>query len=247
MIQIQRTVTIEVPEIPVSDLLHNTAMRSPEAVAVVDRSHELSYEDLEARVDALSQAIRPLVTGDRWKRIGLSWTPTLDGVITYYAVLRAGAIMVGLMPPKPGSELIRAIEETQPDFLILDEATREKVSRLARQFRIFDLSSLSSELAGGTGAPRTGSAPPISDDPAVLAFTSGTTGPSKCVRLTHRSIVANALMVAAGHRMNSQSVIFVNMPIMNPLHMNAAVSAGATFVIDPARESRTIVDRMARY
>lgn len=248
MTQIQRTTTIEIPDILVSDLLHASATRWPKAVAVIDRGHEFTYEDLNARVDALSKAMRPLVAGSKWKRFGLTWTPTLDGVITYYSVLRAGAIMVGLMPPKPGAELTRAIEETQPDYLILDEATREKIGSAARRRTTFELANLSSELSNRVNRSQSlGWVPPISNDPAILAFTNGTTGPSKCVRLTHKNIVASALMVAVGHRMDSRSVVFANMPIMNPLHMNAAISAGATFVIDPARENSAIADRLERH
>lgn len=248
MTQTQRLKTIDIPEIPISDLLSATAARSPGAISVIDRGCALTYEELNARVEELAQAMRPLVAGSRRKRIGLTWTPTLDGVITYYSVLRSGAVMVGLMPPKPSAELTRAVEETQPDFLILDEATREKISDLALRFTTFNLATLSQELSGRSNQSLPSIwIPPISDDPAVLAFTSGTTGPSKCVRLTHKSIVANAVMVASGHRMESQSVVFVNMPIMNPLHMNAAVSVGASFVIDPAYESGAIAERLERY
>lgn len=134
MTQTQRLKTIDIPEIPISDLLSATAARSPGAISVIDRGCALTYEELNARVEELAQAMRPLVAGSRRKRIGLTWTPTLDGVITYYSVLRSGAVMVGLMPPKPSAELTRAVEETQPDFLILDEATREKISDLALRF-----------------------------------------------------------------------------------------------------------------
>lgn len=248
MTQIQRATTIEIPGIPVSDLLRISATRWPKAVAVIDRGHELTYEDLNKRVEALSKALRPLVAGSQWKRLGLTWTPTLDGVITYYSVLRTGAIMVGLMPPKPYADLARAIQEAQPHYLILDKATREKIGSVAQQHTTFELANLSSELFSRVDQSQSfGWVPPTSDDPAVLAFTSGTTGPSKCVRLTHKSIVASALMVAVGHRMDSRSVVFANMPIMNPLHMNAAISAGATFIIDPARESSAIADRLERY
>lgn len=156
--------------------------------------------------------------------------------------------MVGLMPPKPAVELVRAVEETQPDFLILDETTREKISDLAQRFTTFNLVAVANELSDRLGQSLTRiRTSPASDDPAVLAFTSGTTGPSKCVRLTHKNVVANALMVASAHRMWGQSVIFVNMPIMNPLHLNAAISVGASFVIDPAWESGAIADRLERY
>ena len=120
MTQTQRLKTIDIPEIPISDLLSATAARSPGAISVIDRGCALTYEELNARVEELAQAMRPLVAGSRRKRIGLTWTPTLDGVITYYSVLRSGAVMVGLMPPKPSAELTRAVAETQPDFLILD-------------------------------------------------------------------------------------------------------------------------------
>ncbi|WP_010533653.1 class I adenylate-forming enzyme family protein [Brachybacterium squillarum] len=239
--------TMRIPEIVVAELVQASATRFPDSIAIIDRGTTTTYEELDQRIDMVAATLRPLVGGNRWTRVGVTWSPSLDGVIAYYAVLRAGAVMVGLMPPKPGAELTRAIEETRPDLLILDHQTRERLGPFAQTIRTLGLTTVIDEV----GIPITEKAPegspaPDPSDPAVLAFTSGTTGPSKCVRLSHRNIVSNAFMVGAGHRFDSTSVIYPNMPILNPLHLNAAIAAGAAFVIDPVRDAHAIAERLER-
>ncbi len=69
--------------------------------------------------------------------------------------------------------------------------------------------------------PTTSSVPsPQPGDPALLMYTSGTTGQPKGVQLTHAQLCANALAIAAEHQLSSTDRVLGVLPLY---HINAFV------------------------
>ncbi len=243
---------LSIPPLTVPDLLRRAATTAPAATAVIERDRRITYRDLDRLANQAAQILRPHVDARRWSRVALSWEASIEGVAAYYGVFRSGAVMVGLMPPKPAGELSRIIAETLPSVLVLDPVTRSKLADIVGDRPILSIPSIvrPAQPSVDTDGPASVAPPliePAPTDPALLAFSSGTTGPSKCVRLSHGNIVANAFLVAMGHRIEEHSIVLPNMPILNPLQLNAVVAARGTLVLDPARDAPGIADRVGAY
>ncbi|MDI5967330.1 AMP-binding protein [Streptantibioticus silvisoli] len=84
-------------------------------------------------------------------------------------------------------------------------------------------------------------------DLAVLHFTSGTTGAPKTVMLSHRNVTANAVQVAAAHRLGGGSVVVNHLPTYHPMHMNSAIAAGAAQILVTGPDAAESVRTANRY
>jgi acyl-CoA synthetase (AMP-forming)/AMP-acid ligase II len=99
-------------------------------------------------------------------------------------------------------------------------------------------------LTSGTGAP-----PALALDPAtalaVLPYSSGTTGMSKGVMLTHRNIIANLEQLRVGWRMTEEDVICGVLPFFHiygfTIILNSALMSGTTIVTMPRFDLRGLL------
>ena len=117
-------------------------------------------------------------------------TPML--AVLWYAVLKAGGIAVTTMTMLRQKELDAIIEVGQPDVIIIEDNLIIDLSetckgKAAHVVSFSDIEQKMSERNGQFEAVKT-----KSDDLALLAFTSGTTGLPKATMHFHRDILAMA-------------------------------------------------------
>lgn len=166
---------LDYPEVPAWAILTGSARRFGDRVAFAKGGKELSFAELAEQAARLAHGliaagIRP---GDR---VALRMPNCLEFPVAYYGVLLAGAVFVPVNPLLPEPAAAAQIADAG--------AVRTIVAA--------DVPVLCQ------GNPAT---PPNVDidqhaDLAHLAYTGGTTGVSKGVRLPHRNVVVNALQYA---------------------------------------------------
>jgi len=147
----------------------------------------LTYSQLATGVRRTAGYIRPLKSG---QTVGLLSENRPEWCKIYLAILACGGTVVPVDPLLKEQELRRVLEESGIGLLFvspryLDQATEAieggSLSIKAINLEVYD-------------APETPVEPELADDPdapAVMIFTSGTTGKSKKVILTHGNLLAN--------------------------------------------------------
>lgn len=160
----------------------------------------ITFGDLSTRVDRTARGLMAtgVAPGDR---VAVMIPPGIDLAVTVYACWRLGAVAVlvdGALRPK---QMGAALSAANPKYLIgIPKAlaaafalrwpgipiSAEPLSKLQQRLLgvEFDLQEIERT------APQASPALPHPDDEAGVVFTSGSTGPSKGVRYTHRQIAA---------------------------------------------------------
>jgi 2-aminobenzoate-CoA ligase len=168
-------------------------------VALRSATQTWTYRELLERANRIAHVLVQdlgLVPGNRVLLRGTN-TPML--VASWFAVLKAGGIAVTTMPMLRAYELSVMARKARIDHVICDERLCEEVEQAAR-----DTGALRRRVSyGGELEKRMESKPATfenvataSDDVALLAFTSGTTGDPKATMHFHRDVLAMADTVA---------------------------------------------------
>jgi 2-aminobenzoate-CoA ligase len=121
------------------------------------------------------------------------------------AAWKVGAIAVPTMPQLRGGELATVLERTAPRLLLCDRSLRDAVKDACQRYdhleqRLFwgGGGPLALETLMRQHAPRPETVDTAADDPAVVLFTSGTTGTPKAAVHSHRELLAVCACVGRG-------------------------------------------------
>jgi 2-aminobenzoate-CoA ligase len=158
----------------------------------------LSYADARERVNRIAQLLIEdfkLVPGNR---VLLRGGNSIAMALAWLGVVQAGLVAVATMPLLRAKELGDIIEKAQPALALCDGAllgelqTAQAQSSTLRTIIPFNLMNEAGSLAL-LAAQKDGKfqpCPTASDDIAMMAFTSGTTGKPKAAVHAHRDVLA---------------------------------------------------------
>lgn len=226
----------------VADLVAGHAERDPAATALVEPGPDgrrLSWAELDRQVSAVAAglAAQGLVGGHR---VAICGPNSIEFVIAYFAVTRAGFVAVPLNPQLSDPEVRRVIADCGVRVL-LAATERGDVGDL----RLLPLtrSGLAEVAAAGT-API--SSPRDREALAVLLSTAGTSGEPKAAMLTHRALLAHLDHVAALGITGPDTVALAVLPLFHVFGLNAVLgswarSGGRMVVTDNTEDILTVI------
>ncbi|MFE7166117.1 acyl-CoA synthetase [Streptomyces sp. NPDC057616] len=177
------------------------ALESPsEEVALTFGDRTLTYAELAAATAALAARL-PL-----GGRVAVWATPALETAVAVVAALRAAVAAVPLNPKSGEKELGHIVADSAPSA-VLAAAGDELPSVLA------DLPRIEVDVRGG-GSP--GPAPSATgEDPALIVYTSGTTGPPKGAVLPRRAIATTLDALADAWEWTGDDVLVHGLPLFH--------------------------------
>lgn len=188
-------------------------------------------------------AERGLGRGDR---VLISCTSSLELAVAHIAALRLGLVVVPANTAYRAEELAHVLHDAQPRLAIVDDAERAGWVRAAAP----GIAVISPELLGSVGAPRgqddrldigsldTDALDTVGPDaPALIGYTSGTTGRPKGAVLSHANLLASAEAVRIAWRWTPEDRLWLCLPLFH-MHglgvgLHGTLSAGASAVISP--------------
>ena len=168
-------------------LIRRRAALSPAAVAVVDKTSALSYEELDRQSDALAIHLRQNGVG-AGKYVGIMLPRTKEYIVAILATLKAGGTYVPLDAACPRIRLNTIVTQSSMSCLIIRGGKIPTWDAQPVQ-SVIDMEDMS------YASPGCACAPDYSEEvgAACLMFTSGTTGEPKGVIISHRYIKSLAL------------------------------------------------------
>jgi len=209
-------VSIRYPHFPVQNFLYIAASQSPTKAATDFFGSEMTFSQIRIQVLCLADALLQIGV-KKGDRIGLALPNCPQYIISYYAILAAGAIVVNLDPYYTHNELKFMLENTNTRLLVTFDAAMQTMRPLGKELGLTLIVTRVTDYAAGMGVSsrkdleleegwhhfseliescsqtRIPRVEVTSSDVALIQFTGGTTGLPKGALLTHGNIVAATL------------------------------------------------------
>lgn len=182
--------------------------------------------------------------GERGKHIAIVGATSYAWITAYYGTVISGSVAVPLDANLPAEDLCELIDRADVTTLVYDETKAEVAQKASEQ-----CGGLKHLIAMQTGSKVPDALPmwelidrtapctdcsPKPEDLATIMFTSGTTGKSKGVMLTHRNLAENATALDMGYEpgMVVMSVLPIHHAYCLSMDILKGTSIGATICIN---------------
>lgn len=216
------------------DTLTAQAARTPDAVALTDENHSLTFRAVRRQVTHLAARLRAMGvrTGDV-VAVGLPRSARLS--LSLLAVIEAGAAYLPLDLGYPADRLAFMLSDATPRALIADGATRALFGDGVPVLSFDALADLDDDEPPfePLSKPEDGLTP---DHPAYVLYTSGTTGRPKGVAVSHAAIVNRILWMQHAYPLTADDVILQKTPCgfdVSVWEFFWSFMTGATLVMAP--------------
>jgi malonyl-CoA/methylmalonyl-CoA synthetase len=206
--------------------------RQGERPALADeRGGKLSYGDLDLATRRAAGRLHAtgLRPGDR---VLVSAVASLDLVVSHVACLRLGLVVVPANTAYRAAELAHLVGDAKPRVAICDDATRADALRAVDPA----LHTFTPALAlPDADPPALDAAAP--EAPALIGYTSGTTGRPKGAVLSHANLLASAESLRIAWRWTADDRLVLALPLFH-MHglgvgLHGTLHAGASALLVP--------------
>jgi len=197
-----------------------SARRFPEKVAVSEPARDITYRELNERVNQLFYGLRELGV-EKGDHVGILFGNTIEHLITLYAVAKLGAVSVVLDIKWKAREISQALSFFDCDLLLFDSAYRSSITAEALQglklgaFAYGEGDCPSPRLEELIrGHPTKEPACDVGDeDLFMIMLTAGTTGMPKGCLVNHKTYAIHCLNSAVGRGCDENSKELSVVPI----------------------------------
>jgi acyl-CoA synthetase (AMP-forming)/AMP-acid ligase II len=177
------------------------------------RERAITYAQHLELVEAVAAALRDRFGVKKGDRVAILGANCPEWIVTFWAAQRLGAIAVGLNGWSTGPEIRYFVDDCEPRVLVAD---RKRVDRVAGDdlgVPIVVMEDDFAELESYTPRVPLADMQIAEDDPAIILYTSGTTGRPKGAINTHRNLSSYLMLAFFGGARTA---------LLNPAPSNAA-------------------------
>lgn len=240
------------------DLATRNAKRYPNKAAIVFEEVRLTFGELNARVNCISNALLSigLATGDRVAFLLQNSNVFLE---FFFGVAKAGMIAVPLNYRLSDRELLEVIEDSDAKLLVVGlgyEETAEKISQQSKNLENYIFISESgighyhfNEIIRSYSSSEPVRIPSLDENSlAAIIYTGGTTGKSKGAMFTHRNFLescANEIM-GVGFRADECGLLAIPLFHISIVHILCNFYLGGTTILADRVDPKLMMETIER-
>ena len=212
------------------DVLARHVARQPDAVFLVspETGRTLTYRELDRQARLLGRWLR-LAGLERGDKVGLYLHNGYQAALLFLGAMVGGYVIAPLNLHSQRSQLAYVLEHCDCRVLFTareyERNLQEALASVSRKFEIVVIDPDATDLFLEGKLPDTECEAVRAHDPALLMYTSGTTGTPKGALLTHANLVAAADAVAGWHGLTPADRCLSSLPLY---HINGQVIATVT-------------------
>ena len=202
------------------DVIHFHASTTPAKKAIIDlhTGESYDYRHADQRISQIASFLLKATKGERGGRVAMISRNSAFMLLVHYACERAGLVFVPLNWRLAPPEIAVLIEDAQPSVLLWQiefdalAAPGLDIVEKSCQFVITDSGEAFAKDEPDDFVPNEEAA---ENDPITLLYTSGTSGKSKGVILTHKTVHYSALNFALSSGVTRDTVFLCDMPLFH--------------------------------
>ena len=252
------------PEIPIHEILEDTAERFPHRSAFLYPS-EMSFKKFKEQVDIFATALKDLGV-KKGDRVALYGPNSIQWEISFFGLEKAGAILVPMNPLFKETEVEYEANDSGAETIIVSQPEYSNVAAIKKNTKLKNIIIIEekeekpelpeetigwSELIAKTrpNPPEYSFKPKV--DLAALVYTSGTTGLPKGTMLTHYNMVSNVIQICQLFELSEIDIAMTVLPLYHiyglNVCMNQAIWLGAAQVVTPRFEVKQFCEFIEKY
>jgi len=211
--------------------------------ATHERERRISYAELEPLVSSVAHVLQTDFGVGPGDRIAILGENRAEWLLTFWAAVSLGAVAVGLNGWWTGDEIRFALGDCRPKVLVADEKRLARLADAPIDVPVISMERDFARLESSARDAKMPSTPIAADDPAIILYSSGTTGRPRGAVHTHFNLTS-MIMTSFFHgaRMHALlgitnpgvSVTLVTSPLFHVSGLHAAaivaLAGGATTV-----------------
>jgi long-chain acyl-CoA synthetase len=228
-------------------MLQKTADKYAGKMAIVYGDRRISYSELDEASNKIASTLIEFGV-NKGDRVAMMLSNSPEFVITYFGIVKIGALAVPLEPKYRVNELTHIFDNALPKVLVVESAVLESLITVLSKFRSirhvintgseFEDRFISFRQIMTTGSGQRFETDLSPDDIAIIMYASASSFHPKGVMLSHRSFVMEAAMSAAGYQQTDEDIMMLYaLPLYHVYGLVAALLAsiytGGTVVIVP--------------
>lgn len=211
----------------IHELFAAQVARTPDAVAVEDGAHSLTYQALNQRANQLTHYLQRHGVGPEIL-VGLCVKRSIDMLIGLLGILKAGGAYVPLDPSYPQERLAFMLQDTAVPIVLIQQ--RLSTSLPTRDTQLIALDSdwplMTEESQANPSCSVT------AQNLAYVIYTSGSTGQPKGVLIEHQALVNYTEAAKAMFALTAQDRV-LQFASLNFEEIFTCLTRGATLVLRP--------------
>jgi malonyl-CoA/methylmalonyl-CoA synthetase len=217
--------------------------------------------EAESRDLAGSLAAAGLEAGDR---ILMSAGPSVALAVAHVAALRLGLVVVPMNTAYQAREISHVVEDSRPKAVVSDRRERARlveeaagVGAAGRSSPIvtIGIDGTAIRLPSGTGTSTSTSKPSLDQaearDPALLVYTSGTTGRPKGALLSHGNLVESTEAFTTAWRWTPDDLLVLPLPLFHVhglvVGLHGTLAAGGSVVVRSRFSAEDVGEAVGRH
>lgn len=185
----------EVLGLSLADIYSRSLVDFPErpAFSLINKE-QLTYKEFGNSVERLTEIFNKhgITKGEKIAILGNNMP---NWAVSYFAITTSSRVVVPILPDFTAFEIVNVIEHSESNVIIVSEKLQYKLSSSALESFKLVISMDTLEIIRSEGEQNyTLNEMPLPEDLASIIYTSGTSGASKGVMLTHRNLVSQNYM-----------------------------------------------------
>jgi long-chain acyl-CoA synthetase len=219
----------------------------------------VTYREFDAVTDRIAYGLELLGIGPG-DPVAVLHPNSSQTLLAFFAIIKAGGVVVPINPMYTSREVTYLLNNSEATLLIAHEdlsplvdQVKEKAPRLNRialRKRTETLEDAIATLAGARLVPiREKSF--NADDPAIMFYTSGTTGSPKGVILTHGNFAFGGPNIAQSYGLRESDIAIAALPMVHVFSIASpffgSLSSGGSVVVVDRFKAQTIFEMIEKY